>query len=115
MEDIKKFISKFDDLDMDNPFVVYKLAEDFKSWLRWNKSYEDIDVVEPKSFRTIIVVHNLFEHELKMYDSWSFLEDVKYFLEEYVNNEMEDEELHDLYYDDVVGFWDYRVRSLVEC
>ena len=108
MEDIKKFITeKFDTLDMDNYFVVYKLAEEFTRWLRWNKTYEDIEVFEPKEFRTIVVVHNIGDVNsgLTMYSSWEFFEDVKEWLIEYVNHEMEDEELHDLYYDDVYSFW----------
>ena len=113
MEDIKNFIEQFDDIDMDNPFTVQLLAENYRKWLRWNKTYEDVEVLIPENFRTIVVIHN-FAPELRIINSWEFLEDVKYYLTEYVNNEMDDEELHDEYYYDVVDFWAYPIQKLLE-
>ena len=104
MEDVTKIINKFDNLDMDNYMVVKFLADDFIRWLHWNKAYEKIEVFESRELNTIIVAHSLFS-DVRIIDSWQFLEDVKYCLTEYVNHEMEDEELHDLYFDDVYSFW----------
>lgn len=88
---IKELMNLLDELDMDNIDVVNQLSKDFTEWCRWNKSYENIEVFKPKEFRTIVVIHNLWVgYHLSIYNSWDFLKDVKFFLEEYCCENDED-------------------------
>lgn len=88
---LKKLIDLLHDLDMDEIDIVKKLAKDFIEWCKWNKSYKTIEILEPKEFKTIIVVHNLWEYnQPSIYDSWDFLKDVVYFIDEYCCENEED-------------------------
>ena len=103
LKNVEEIINKFDDLDMDNFMTVQILVDEFKRWLNWNKTYVKIEVFESREFDTIIIAHKFFD-SVKIIDSWEFLEDIKYCLNDYVNR-TDDEDLHNLYFDDVYCFW----------
>ena len=100
------FLKQFNDIDMDDIEKVKLLADNFMEWCRWNKSYETIEVIKPKNFVTIIVIHNLWERHLSIYNSWDFLKDVIYFLEEYSDN--------DDNYDYMFNFWNDKLNGLMK-
>ena len=111
-EGLNNLLWKFNELDMDDLITVETLVLYFRAWLRWNKTYEDIEVLECENFRTIVIVHNLCD-ELSIYDSWKFVEDVIYWLEEYVTHDS-DEEFLNLYYNDVYEFWNNKLNGLLK-
>jgi len=100
------FLEQFHNIDMDNIKKVELLAKNFMEWCRWNKSYETIEVIKPKNFVTIIVVHNLWESHLSIYNSWDFLKDVIYFLDEYADN--------DDNYNYMFDFWNNKLNGLMK-
>ena len=97
LKNVEEIINKFDDLDMDNFMTVQILVDEFKRWLNWNKTYVKIEVFESREFDTIIIAHKFFD-SVKIIDSWEFLEDIKYCLNDYVNR-TDDEDLHKTFKD----------------
>ena len=100
------FLKQFNDIDMDDIKKVQLLANDFIEWCRWNKSYETIEVWKPKRFTSIVVMHNLWECQLSIYNSWDFLRDVIYFLDEYSDN--------DDNYNYMFNFWNKKLNGLLK-
>ena len=92
-------------LDYDNITIVKKLAEYYVEWCRLNKSYESVEVLKPKHFKTIVVIHNMYDNCLKTIDSWEFVSDVKYFLKLYSNESDEN-------YEFMMNFWKNKVERL---
>ena len=103
---IYDFLKKFNEIDMDEIDKVNLLVKNFEEWLRINKSYETIEVFKPKEFRTIVIVHNLYEHDLCIYNSWDFIKDIIYFLEEYSDT--------DERYEYMFNFWNEKINKLIE-
>ena len=99
------FLKQFKDIDMDNINKVKELTSNFIEWDRWNKGYHDIEVVKPIGFKTIVVIHNLWENELSIYNSWDFLNDVINLLESYCDN--------DERYDYMFSFWNKKLNDLL--
>ena len=87
---MNELIEKFAEIDMDEFANVVLLAKYFEEWCRWNKSYEDIDVFRSTKFRTIVVIHNLWDRHISIYNSWDFLKDVIYFIDDYITESEED-------------------------
>lgn len=85
----KELFNKMNSLDMDNIESVNKLANDYLKWCEWNKASEKIEIIKSQKFDNIIVIHKLFDI-LKAEDSWEFLSDIKYLLNEYSNHSKED-------------------------
>lgn len=100
------FLKQFNDIDMDDIKKVELLAKNFVEWCRWNKSYETIEVIKPKNFVTIVVIHNLCECQLRICDSWDFLNDIIYLLDEYSDN--------DENYDYMFNFWNKKLNGLMK-
>lgn len=100
------FFKQFNNIDMDNIEKVQLLAENFVEWCKWNKSYETIEVIKPKNFDAIIVIHNLWGNKLSIYDSWDFIKDVIYFLDEYSDN--------DDNYNYMFNFWNDKLNGLMK-
>ena len=86
---------------------IHQLALDFEQWCWENKSYETIEVMESKHFDTIIVVHQLFDDEIRVIDGWEFIKDVKYLLKQYSMHSNEDLEY-------VLNFWGKKIKRYNE-
>lgn len=104
---MEEILRKLDEIDMDNIESVKLLAKCFEEWSVWNKRYEDIEVFESKKFRTIIVVHNIWDNKLSIYSSWRFMKDVKYFLNLYSWETIED-------YEYCYNFWNEKLNGFDE-
>lgn len=101
------FANIFNDLDMDNKLTVLEMVRAVMAWEYDNKYYNGkSQVIELTNFqREIYVAHNLFD-ELQVVDSWQYLKDIIYVLEQYADTEERKE-----YRDE---FWTDRIRTVIE-
>ena len=82
MEDsvgLKSVFCRIDELNMDNVNDVRVLVRKFKKYLRTKEDYSDIEILQSKVFRQIFVAHN-FLNVFRVYNSWSFMREVKEYL-----------------------------------
>ena len=82
----ERFFNKINDLDMDDCLEVRKLAINFRKWIDYNKGEVIIDIYESYTLKTIVVIHNFFD-EIKICNSWDFLQDVEYVLDSYADSD----------------------------
>lgn len=94
-------------IDYNNFNQIHRLASDFEQWCWENKNPETIEVIKSKHFDTIIVVHHLFDDEIRVIDGWEFIKDVKYLLKQYSMNSNEDLEY-------VLNFWEEKIKRYNE-
>ena len=101
------FANIFNDLDMDNKLTVLEMVRAVMAWEYDNKYYNGkSQVIELTNFNNeIYVAHNLFD-ELHVVDSWQYLKDIIYVLEQYADTEERKEYRNE--------FWTDRIRTVIE-
>ncbi len=101
------FANKFNNLDMDNKMTVIEMVRAVMAWEYDNKYYNGkAQVIELTNFQNeIYVAHNLFD-ELQVVDSWQYLKDIIYVLEQYADTEERKK-----YRDE---FWTDRIKTIIE-
>lgn len=103
---ISRLFRKIESFEINDYKDIRKLADIFEEWTRWNRSPETIEVIKSNEFDTIIVVHNLFDDFIKVTDSWEFIKDVKYFLQEYGTESKE-------YLNYMLDFWEEEINGVM--
>lgn len=100
------FANIFNDLDMDNKMTVIEMFRAVMAWEYDNKYYNGrSQIIELTNFNNeIYVAHNLFD-ELQVVDSWQYLKDVIYVLEQYADTEERKQ-----YRDE---FWTERIKTIM--